>query len=101
MKPILYPAGETQFRNNGIGRLSDAVKCIVTEERNGQYELELQYPNTGTHYADIVEERIIAARHDDSDDIQPFRIYKITRPMNGVVTVNARHPRRTGYHAWS
>lgn len=91
MKPILYPAGETQFRNNGIGRLSDAVKCIVTEERNGQYELELQYPITGTHYADIVEERIIAARHDDSDDIQPFRIYKITRPMNGVVTVNARH----------
>lgn len=91
MKPILYPAGETQFRNNGIGRLADAVKCIVTEERNGQYELEMQYPITGTHYADILEERIIAARHDDSDDIQPFRIYKITRPMNGVVTVNARH----------
>ena len=91
MKPILYPAGETQFRNNGLGRLSDAMKCIVTEERNGQYELEMQYPITGNHYADIVEERIIAARHDDSDDVQPFRIYKITRPMNGVVTVNARH----------
>ena len=91
MKPILYPVSETQFRNNGLGRLSDAVKCLVTEERNGQYELELQYPITGIHYTDIVEERIIAARHDDSDDIQPFRIYKITRPMNGIVTVNARH----------
>ena len=91
MKPILYPAGETQFRNNGLGRLSEATKCLVTEERNGQYELEMQYPITGRHYKEIVEERIIAARHDDSDDIQPFRIYKITRPMNGIVTVSARH----------
>ena len=91
MKPILYPAGETQFKNNGLGRLSEATKCLVTEERNGQYELEMQYPITGRHYKEIVEERIIAARHDDTDDIQPFRIYKITRPMNGIVTVSARH----------
>ena len=91
MKPILYPAGETQFTNNGLGRLSEATKCRVTEERNGQYELEMEYPITGRHYREIIEERIIAARHDDSDDIQPFRIYKITRPMNGIVTVSARH----------
>ena len=90
MKPILYPAGETQFKNNGLGRLSEATKCLVTEERNGQYELEMQYPVTGRHYKEIIEERIIAARHDDSDDVQPFRIYKITRPMNGIVTVSAR-----------
>ena len=91
MKPILYPAGETEFVSNGLGRLADAVSCKVKEERNGQYELELQYPVTGLHYSDIMEERIICARHDDTDDIQPFRIYKITRPMNGIVTVNARH----------
>ena len=91
MKPILYPAGETQFVSNGLGRLSDAVSCKVVEERNGQYELELEYPVTGLHYADIMEERIICARHDDTEDIQPFRIYKITRPMNGIVTINARH----------
>ena len=91
MKPVLYPAGETQFHNNGLGRLSEATKCLVTEERNGQYELEMQYPVTGRHYKEILEERIIMARHDDSDDVQPFRIYKITRPMNGIVTVMARH----------
>ena len=91
MKPILYPAGETQFRSNGLGRLAEATKCLVTEERNGQYELEMQYPVTGRHYQEIVEERIIAAKHDDTDDVQPFRIYKITRPMNGIVTISARH----------
>ena len=91
MKPVLYPAAETVFRNNGLGRLSEATKCLVTEERNGQYELELQYPLTGRHYADLTEERIILSKHDDSDDLQPFRIYKIDRPMNGIVTVSARH----------
>ena len=91
MNPILYPAGEIEFINNGLGRLSEATKCTVTEERNGQYELEMIYPITGLHYKDICEERIIAARHDDTDDVQPFRIYKITRPMNGRVTVYARH----------
>ena len=91
MKPILYPAGETEFINNGLGRLSEATKCLVTEERNGQYELEMVYPITGLHYKEICEERIIAARHDDTGDVQPFRIYKITRPMNGKVTVYARH----------
>ena len=91
MKPILYAASETEFLSNGLGRLSDAISCKVTEERNGQYELEMQYPVTGRYYREIIEERIIAARHDDTSDIQPFRIYKITRPMNGKVTVNARH----------
>lgn len=91
MKPILYASDETKFVSNGLGRLPDVTKCLVTEERNGQYELEMVYPVTGLHYNDICEERIIAARHDDTGDIQPFRIYKITRPMNGKVTVYARH----------
>ncbi len=42
MKPVLYEATETEFISNGMGRLSDAISCKVTEERNGQYELELQ-----------------------------------------------------------
>ena len=91
MKPILFEAAETEFVSNGIGRLSDAVSCTVLEERNGQYELEMEYPVTGIHYADILEDRIILARHDDTSDTQPFRIYKISRPMKGIVTVNARH----------
>ena len=80
MKPILYPAGETQFRSNGLGRLAEATKCLVTEERNGQYELEMQYPVTGRHYKEILEERIIAAKHDDTDDVQPFRSGSIRSP---------------------
>ena len=45
---LLYPSTETEFQNNGLGALSDAISCTVTEERNGMYELEMQYPVSGS-----------------------------------------------------
>ena len=47
MIPILYEGTEQAFLNNGLGRLSDAITCKVTEERNGTFELEMTYPMTG------------------------------------------------------
>ena len=47
MKPILFEQGTTDFSTNGIGRLPDAISCTVTEERNGQYELHMEYPIDG------------------------------------------------------
>lgn len=91
MIPILFSRTDTVFTSNGVGRLSDAISCTVEEERNGKYELSLEYPMNGAHYADLVEGAIIVARHADTIDVQPFRIYKITRPLAGVVTVYARH----------
>lgn len=91
MKPILFDSGETDFTSNGLGRLSDCTSCVVTEERNGAYELEMEYPITGVHYRDIQDSRIIYAPHDDTKKRQPFRIYKISKPISGIVTVNARH----------
>lgn len=91
MIPILYDYTETEFRSNGIGRLVDCIRCIVTEERNGPYECEFVYPITGRHYQDISEGRIIACTHDDDGDVQPFIIYRRSAPMDGQVTFNARH----------
>lgn len=77
--------------NHGIGSLSDTISCKVTEERNGQYELELEYPVLGKRFSSIVVGALIKAPHDDTKDTEFFRIYKITKPMNGRVTVSARH----------
>lgn len=93
MNPILYPSTETAFDTNGFGVLSDALECTVTEERNGIYELELQYPLDGLHYGDIALRCLILAKPNPTDDAQPFRVYRISRPMNGIVTVYARHLR--------
>ena len=91
MIPILYEGTETNFTNNGLGRLADAISCIVVEERNATYELEMQYPVTGIHFAELAEGRIILARPFDGGTKQPFTIYSITKPLNGIVTVKAQH----------
>lgn len=91
MIPILYDRNETAFTSNGLGRLSSCSRCIVTEERNGQYECEFDYPVKGEHFYDIELGRIIACTHDGSGDVQPYDIYKKSEPIDGVVTFNARH----------
>lgn len=91
MIPILYEYNETLFESNGLGRLRDCTRCECTEERNGVYECSFDYPVTGAHYSDILLGRIIAVEHDDSGDIQPFEIYKYSRPINGIVTFYAHH----------
>lgn len=91
MIPILYAESETAFTSNGLGRLSDVISCVVTEERNGIFELEMKYPVTGIHYDDIRKSRIISAVPADGKARQAFRIYKIEKPINGIVTIGAEH----------
>ena len=74
MIPILFPAGETEFKTQGLGALTDAVLCEVTEERNGAYELEMQYPATGIHFEEIQTRCIIFAIPSPYRLPQPFRI---------------------------
>ena len=92
MIPILYNRDETRFVTNGIGRLSDCTRFVVTEERNGIYEAEFDYPITGVHFDEISLGKIVACTHDDKHDIQPFVIYSRSVPdLNGIVTFNAHH----------
>jgi len=91
MIPILYDTTETSFSTNGIGRLSDAISCIVTEERNGPYELEMQYPITGQYFSELQHSRIIYATPADGKSGQPFRIYRIEKPLDGICTIYAEH----------
>ena len=91
MIPILFDSTATAFNTNGIGRLSEAISCMVEEERNGIYEMEMVYPVTGVRYGDLQTSRIIVVKASDRAGLQPFRIYKISRPIGGRVTIYARH----------
>ena len=91
MIPILYETNETAFVSNGIGRLRDCISCIVTEERNGIYECDFEYPVTGANYELIEIGRIIGVRHDESNDIQPFDIVSFSKPIDGIVTFHCTH----------
>lgn len=89
--PRLYPPTAAAWDTNGLGALSDCISCVVEETLNGPFELEMQYRINGLHYADITLRSIILAKPNPTARPQPFRVYKISRPINGVVTINAQH----------
>lgn len=91
MNPILFESTENNFDTNGIGILADAIFCEITEERNGIFELEMQYPITGIHYKEIKTRNIILASPNPVENTQPFRIYRITKPINGIITIYGEH----------
>ena len=87
----LFDTEETEFETNGLGVLPDAETCEITEERNGEFELEMDYPINGRHYSDIGLRKIIVAKSNPYSKPQPFRIYSISKPIDGIVTINAEH----------
>lgn len=91
MIPILYERDETIFASNGLGRLRDMISATVTEERNGVYELDFDYPVTGQNFDKIKLGRIVLTEHDDSGDLQPFDIMSYSRAINGVVSFHCVH----------
>lgn len=91
MNPILYAADETSFTTNGIGVLSDCISCIITEERNGQYTLEMEYPSNGLWVDEIETGCIIKAKANDVDDPQLFQINDVIRTLTGINTIEAQH----------
>lgn len=93
MIPILYEndAKNIDISKKGIGVLVDVASCVVTEERNGIFELKMEYPINGVHFKEITVDRLILAKPSQGGYNQLFRIYHITKPMNDIVTVSAEH----------
>ena len=91
MIPILYEKDEMEFVSNGLGRLYDCISAVVTEERNGIYELNFEYPVDGARFDDIQIGRIVGVVTDDTGDFQPFDIVSFTRPIDGIVTFHCTH----------
>ena len=90
MKPILFASSATTFNTNGLGRI-DCVSCKVTEEINGLYELEMEVTEGADHVSEIEMSSIIVAKPSQGKSNQPFRVYKISKPINGRFVVYAQH----------
>ena len=91
MIPILFSATETTFNaKNGL-TLYDTISCTVTEERNGAYTAVAKISAQDMWYGEIQEYKILLLKPNDNDDPQPFRIYRITKEMNGNATLYCEH----------
>lgn len=91
MYPILYESTATEWTNLGVGPLSDSISCYVTEERNGIFELNMEYPINGLHYSEIKEGCLIKAKTNDTSDLQVFRIYRTEKSFDNRIKIEAEH----------
>ena len=87
----IFENTDSDFSTNGIGTLSDTIQCEVEEKLNNKYEMSMTYPVSGKNYKEIQYKRIVVVKPNPYSDPQPFRIYGISKPLNGEVTVNAEH----------
>lgn len=92
MIPILFQKDELNFTSNGLGRLVDMVDCEVSEELNGSYEIEFQYPIDGALFDYMIKiGGVVYSTHDDAGDFQAFDIDGHTTPIDGLVTFRGKH----------
>ena len=91
MIPVLYASDETVFTSNGLGLLYDCIDASCIEERNGQYEVTFTYPITGIHFSEIEHLCFVKAIPSDGANLQLFRIYYSSKPINGKVQFKAEH----------
>ena len=91
--PVIFKPGEKDFTTNGLGRLIDATRCEITEEANGKYELEMDYPAI-SRFSDYFENGYqIKAKPNDLEDYHIFEIkqtYKDTFTNSIVVYAQSR-----------
>ncbi|WP_338350236.1 phage tail spike protein [Enterococcus faecalis] len=91
--PVIFKPGEKDFSTNGLGRLVDATRCEVTEEANGKYELELDYPAISKFSDYFVNGYQIKAKPNDLEEYHIFEIkqtYKDTFTNSIVVYAQSR-----------
>lgn len=89
--PTLYPSLSDLIAGVGSYTLSDVVSMNCIEERNGAFDVEFEYLYAGLNADQIAVEAIVMAIPQKNGTPEPFRIYEVSTPINGVVTVKAHH----------
>ena len=76
--------------SNGIGYIAP-LSGTVTEELNGAYEAEFTVATEERRFGELKVGGILKIVDNEGGSPQMFRIYEISMPMNGRVTVKACH----------
>lgn len=74
-----------------VGTLTDCIRCEVSEEANTSFELSMEYPVNGTLADSLAVEKWIKCKPNPYDTAQFFRIYRVSRTIDGIISVYAEH----------
>lgn len=91
MIPILFSPSETNFTTNGIGRLTGVTSCVVTEERNEGYELEMEIAISSPFFGSIKLGSLIGVKPCRNGTIQAFEVYEIEKRVDNTASIRAMH----------
>lgn len=91
MIPILFDYYNTNLQSTGLGALADCTRCEVTEEINGIFECEFDYPENGPFYDQLINFGGVVGCVLRSAGLQLFDIYRYSATISGVVTFYASH----------
>lgn len=92
--PTLYEASgptNADIWGDKIAPLGEMVSAYVTEERNGDYYLECEYPASGQYADELMVNRFIQVKPNRVDPVDYFRIWKMTRSLSGNIKITAYH----------
>ncbi len=74
MKPRIYEPTEKDFSHNGLGIMIDTIRCDVTEQANGKYEVEIEHPLI-SRFSNYFENGYqIKAKPNDQEEYHIFEI---------------------------
>lgn len=90
MNPSLSLAEMVNDASNGLGVITP-ISGEVREKLNGEYEFTFTVGMSEKRYSELGCGTVVQVEAGETTGLQLFRIYKITKPMNGIVTVYARH----------
>lgn len=89
--PVLYSEDEKEFKSLGEGMLKDCISCKVIHVRNGQYDLEIEYPPNSRLSPNLKKKKYVKVDAGKRFKKQIFRIKKVNTDINGNLKVYARH----------
>ena len=87
----MIPAIYDRTGNSKLGELTECLKGVVIEERNGMFEAEITYSIFSPYWMHLIRGNIFTADANDTLKAQKFRIYKTSKPISGKFSVYARH----------
>ena len=91
MYPTIHNWSGNDLNTKGFGALADCISCLVTEELNGGFTLELQYPLKGQCSEHLTPGNIIMVKPSHNQGLQPFRISEVKQSFSNSITVYANH----------
>lgn len=74
-----------------LSKVNECMMCEVIEERNGVYDLKMKVPCTAKCFGLLQLDQVIQAEASQFSGLQLFRIFRISKPSKGVVTIDAHH----------